>query len=101
MATKKPSESEDEYFARQEAEKTRQLAVKKQKELKQSERDELKKKHHMRCPKDGMELSTITFKNVQIDRCHTCNGTWLDAGELEQLAGKEPGILKKVIAVFK
>ncbi len=101
MSTKKPSETEDEYFARLEAEKQRRLVIDKQKEMEQAERDRLKKLHYMRCPKDGMELSTITFKNVQIDRCHVCNGTWLDAGELEHLAGKEPGILGKLVAVFK
>jgi hypothetical protein len=101
MATKKPSESEEEYFARLEAEKHRLLAVEKQKEIEQAERDRLKQLHYMRCPKDGMELSTINFKGVQIDRCHVCNGTWLDAGELEHLAGKEPGFIGKLVAVFK
>ena len=101
MSTKKPSESEEEYFARQEAEKQRRLAVEKQKEMQQAEKDRLKQLHYMRCPKDGMELTTINFKNVQIDRCATCNGTWLDAGELEQLAGKEPGFMGKLVSVFK
>jgi uncharacterized protein len=99
--SKKPSESEEEYFARLEAEKQRRLSLEKQKEMAQAEKERLKQLHYMRCPKCGMELSTITFKNVQIDRCHGCGGTFLDSGELEQLAGKEPGVLNKVISIFK
>ena len=46
------------------------------------ERDNLKQLHQMRCPKCGMELKEIEVRGVQVDRCFSCNGTWLDAGEL-------------------
>jgi hypothetical protein len=100
MSLKKPSESEEEFFARQDAEKRRRLALEEQKKLAKAERERLKQLHWMRCPKDGMELTTIEFKGVQIDKCFTCNGTFLDDGELERLAGKEPGFLNKVMSVF-
>jgi Zn-finger nucleic acid-binding protein len=48
-----------------------------------------------------MQLETLQFKGVEIDRCFNCNGTWLDAGELETLAGKEAGFLQKIVGVFK
>ena len=55
----------------------------------------------MHCPKCGYELQPLSFKGVNIDKCFHCNGTWLDAGELEALAGKESDFLARVISVFK
>jgi uncharacterized protein len=98
---KKPSETEEEYFARQDAEKRRKLALEQQRAMAAAERDRLRQLHQMRCPKCGMELTTISYRDVQIDRCFSCGGTWLDEGELEQLAGREPGFLQKLISVFK
>ena len=55
----------------------------------------------LHCPKCGFTLKKVTFRGVDIDRCFNCNGTFLDEGELEQLAGKEPGFLERFIAAFK
>lgn len=101
MTMKKPSESEEEFFARQEAEKRRRLALEKARQMEQAEKERLKQLHYMRCPKCGMELQTVTFKEVQIDQCFHCGGSWLDKGELEALAGREPGFLNKVLDVFR
>jgi Zn-finger nucleic acid-binding protein len=38
---------------------------------------------------------------VTIDKCSHCNGTFLDAGELEKLAGKESDLLNRIVSVFK
>jgi len=43
----------------------------------------------MKCPKCGGQLHEVTFRGVSIDRCSFCGGVWLDAGELEKLAGEE------------
>lgn len=99
--TKKPSTPEEEFFAKQDAEARRKLALEQQRASEQAERDRLRELHYMRCPKCGMELSTITFRGVAIDRCYSCEGTWLDKGELEQLAGKEPGFLQRLTSIFK
>jgi hypothetical protein len=101
MSIQKPSETEEEFFAREDAEKRRKLALEQAKAMAQGERDRLKATHFMRCPKDGMELQTVSFRGVQIDKCFTCGGSWLDEGELETLAGKEPGFLQNVLGVFK
>ncbi len=101
MSIKKPSETEEEFFAREEAAKQQKLAIERARLLKATEREELKKQHWMRCPKCGMELQSMTFRDVTIDRCFSCHGTWLDEGELEQLTGREPGLLKKIAAVFR
>jgi hypothetical protein len=37
------------------------------------------------CPKDGAVMSKEVALHVIIDRCPTCKGVWLDAGELEQI----------------
>ncbi len=98
---KKPSESEEEYFARVEAEQRRKRALDVTRSLKKGEREKLRALHSMHCPKCGMVLETVAFRGLQIEKCFSCNGTWLDAGELDQLAGKEPGFLQRLISVFK
>ena len=35
------------------------------------------------CPVDGGELQSHQASNVAIDRCPSCDGVWLDGGELE------------------
>jgi len=101
MTTQRPSASEEEYFARQEAERRRVNALKTQRQMEQAERERLKALHYLRCPKCGMTLETVILQGVQIDHCYSCNGTWLDEGELEQLAGKELGFLQKLIGIFR
>ncbi len=97
----KPSTTEDEYFAREDAEKKRKIALDQQKKLAQAERDELKKLHYMHCPKCGMQLHTIRFRNIDIDRCFACHGTWLDKGELEKIVGHEKGgVMRSILNIF-
>jgi len=48
------------------------------------------------CPECREPLVAFELEGIEIDRCVTCGGTWLDAGELEQiteLAGVSPGRL--------
>lgn len=101
METNRPSVSEEEYFARHEAELRRVKALETQRQMAQAERERLKALHYLRCPKCGMALETVTLQGVQIDRCYSCNGTWLDEGELDHLAGKDPGFLQKLVGIFR
>ena len=101
MSVKKPSHEEEEYFAREDAEKRHKLAVEKARATNTAERERLKVLHHMKCPKCGFDLETVRFRGLAIDKCFQCNGTWLDAGELETLAGQDDRLLERVIAVFK
>jgi uncharacterized protein len=98
----KASDAEEEYFARENAERLRKLAMEQKKALADAERDKLRQQHHMRCPKCGMELKEIGVRGVQVDRCFSCNGTWLDAGELEKLGvgQKEGSVLASILRVF-
>jgi len=101
MALYKPSEKEEEHFARLEFEKKKKLAEQNQAKMAAEEKKKLKELHHMRCPKCGMQLVTIKYKDIDIDRCTGCNGVWLDAGELEQVADLEHSTLGKFFSVFK
>lgn len=98
---KKPSSEEEEYFAREEALRRHELAKKEAAKLEAQKLEELKKLHWMKCPKCGFDLQTIQFKGFAIDKCFHCNGSWLDAGELEALAGRESGVLKNLVSLFK
>ena len=63
---------EEEYFARIETETKRKLAETKRSALQAAERDQLKTLHWMHCPKCGLELETVIFKGLQIDKCFHC-----------------------------
>lgn len=39
----------------------------------------------MKCPRDGAELSRVRVADIELDKCHHCDGLWFDAGELERL----------------
>jgi uncharacterized protein len=43
------------------------------------------------CPLGHGALAEIKQDEVVIDRCDTCGGIWLDAGELELLTRREEG----------
>ncbi len=96
-----PSEKEEEYVKRMEYEKLKRLEVEKHKKLAQEERKKIKDLHFMRCPKCGMELIEIDYKNIQVDKCSECEGIWLDAGELDEISKLEKSGLDKLFRVFK
>lgn len=99
--TKKPSHEEDEFFAKEEATRLHNQAMERARKMQEEERERLKALHFMHCPKCGFELTTVKFKGLAVDKCFHCNGTWLDAGELEALAGKESDFLHRIVAVFQ
>ena len=86
MATQdKPSSTEEEYFAREEIEKKRKLALQQSQSMATQAREDLKKLHYMKCPKCGMDLHTVKHGDVDLDTCFNCHGIFLDAGELVRL----------------
>ena len=76
---------EDEYFVKKERELLAKIKLKQEAEAKEA----AMKDSSMRCPKCGASLKERSFQKIQIDQCTGCNGAWLDAGELEQIAEKE------------
>ena len=61
----------------------------------------MKELHYMRCPKRGMELTEVDYKKIKVDKCFSCQGVWLDAGELEAVSELDRSIIDKFFSVFK
>jgi len=97
----RPSEREAEYFAREAFEKLKKAEEEKTKKLAGEEKKKRKELHYMKCPKCGMELVEIDYKEIKIDKCSECAGVWLDAGEMEQVAKMDKTGLDKLFSVFK
>ena len=97
----KPSEKEEEYFVRMEFERKKKTEEEKQKNMAEGAKKKLKEFHYMKCPKCGMELIEIDYKEIRVDKCSGCEGIWLDAGELEGISKVEKKVLDKLFDVFK
>jgi len=39
----------------------------------------------MKCPRDGTQLAAVRIADIELDKCHRCDGIWCDPGEMEQL----------------
>jgi hypothetical protein len=88
MSDKRPKtlrEKEEQYFAEQELAKRKALRERLDKDRNEKKQDHSKNPHWMKCPKCGGELAEVGFVDVMVDKCGSCNGIYLDAGELELL----------------
>jgi uncharacterized protein len=100
--TGKPSQSEDEYFVREDAEKKRKIALDVKKQTEVAEQQRLKALHWMRCPKCGMQLHEVKLRGVDADVCFSCKGVFLDEGELAHLQKPEShGVMSAILNWFK
>jgi hypothetical protein len=97
----KPSEREEEYFARMEFEKKKKAEEEKQAKLAGGEKKALKELHYMKCPKCGMDLIEVGYRDMKVDKCSGCEGVWLDHGELEAVSKLEKTGLDKWFSVLK
>ena len=97
----KPTEQEDEYFARIEKEMKEKIAKQKKQHVSKEEKEKRRELHFMKCPKCGMDLMEIDFKGMKIEECTTCRGMWLDAGEFDAMAKMEKPVLEKLFRLFK
>ena len=100
-STVKPSHEEEEYFARQEIEKRKDLAEKIKAQMQAEDLEKLKQLHYNHCARCGFEMHPVIFKGVTIDKCPHCGGIFMDAGEVEQIIGKESGFIGSVLGLFK
>ena len=89
----KPSQNENEYFARLDE------------EWKRSRRAELDAKRvvdestakKLTCPRCGASLDERSIHHVTVDVCSGCKGVWLDHGEMELLASMNRNELHQVL----
>ena len=96
----KPSEKEDEYFARLEMERRKKAEEEKTLILAETEARVLKETHFMKCPKCGRNLFELDYQGIRIDQCSSCQGIWLDQGELETILKLDKGVMRKLFSVF-
>ena len=87
MSTEKPSQVEDEYFARENAERLRKLHYEEQKRLRQSEKDALRRLHSGRCSSCGALMVPEQAADVRFLHCPACGGAFLDKGAWDFLHG--------------
>ena len=88
MATKK---TEDEYFAREEAQRKELARIRREREEEEAARAARVGTCPRGCP---TKLAEETFQTIRIDRCPTCRGVWLDPGEIDQIASDNAGLLR-------
>ncbi|MEI7704695.1 MAG: zf-TFIIB domain-containing protein [Deltaproteobacteria bacterium] len=79
----KPSHTEDDYFAREDAEKKRKLAQKVHKDMAADEARRLRDLHHGHCPNCGQEMNEVKLRDVPVDVCFACHGIFLQHGDVE------------------
>jgi uncharacterized protein with PIN domain len=72
---------EDDYFHRKDQEAIQKLREK----IKLAAQAKEAGSSSMKCPRCDGTLKEVMIEHVAIDTCDKCAGTWLDAGELEQL----------------
>jgi Zn-finger nucleic acid-binding protein len=74
-----PSRNEDEYFVKQDAELLKEMRARLDAERAKAERTQ----PAMKCPRCGAGLQEKQYHHAVVDVCPSCNGMWLDAGEIE------------------
>lgn len=93
---------ENEYFAREDAERIRKLAHRLRKQLEEAERERLRALHWMRCPRCGCELHELPYRGMTADVCLECRGIFLDAGELAHIRRAEcGGVMSGILNWFR
>ena len=96
----KPSEQEEEYFARQEIQRRLKAGAEKTLKMDEEEKKRLRELHYLHCPKCGSTLEQAVIKEVTVDLCPGCHGIFLDAGELEKISAMPKGLFSSIKEVF-
>jgi RNA polymerase-binding transcription factor DksA len=81
--TVKPSQTEEDWFAKEDAEKKRKLAHKVHQDMAVDEARRLRDLHHGHCPGCGQQMHEVKLRAVPVDVCFSCNGVFLQHGEIE------------------
>jgi len=96
----KPTQLEEEYFARLEFERRRNALKERETQGAEEERQRILAVARGRCPRCAGELIPVPFRGVELDKCSGCQGVWLDFGELDQVVAEDPGFFGAVRKIF-
>ena len=96
----KPTDQEDEYFARLEFERRRKVLDEQESQAAEEGRQRILAVARGRCPKCGAELVPVPYRGIELDKCSRCQGVWLDFGELDQVVADDTGFLGSVRRIF-
>ncbi len=103
--TVKPSHTEDDYFAREEAEKKRKLALKVKQDMAADEARRLRDLHRGHCPGCGQQMHEVKLRGVPVDVCFACNGIFLEHTEIEafqrQINEGRRGVVAAILNWFR
>ena len=92
----KPSQNEDEYFAKRDAEWLRERRA----QLDREQAAAAKATSALACPRCGTALTERAFQNIKLEACEKCKGVWCDAGELEMVMHLKRGDQVRVITAL-
>jgi len=98
--TVKPSHTEDDYFAKEDAEKKRKLALSVHKAMAIDEARRLKDLHRGHCPNCGQSMHEVKLRGVPVDICFACNGIFLEAHEVQAFQNQIDEGRRGVVAAF-
>jgi hypothetical protein len=97
----KPTEQEDEYFARLEFERQRKVLDERESRAAEDEQRRILSVVRGRCPKCGAALIAVSYRGIELDTCSRCQGVWLDFGELDQVVTEDAGLFGSVRRIFR
>jgi hypothetical protein len=97
---RKPTEQEDEYFARLEFERQRKVLDEREAQAAEAEQRRILSVVRGRCPKCGAGLIAVPYRGIELDKCSRCQGVWLDFGELDQVVTDDTGLFGSVRRIF-
>ena len=96
----KPTDQEEEYFARLEFERRKKALDERETQAAEEERLRILAVARGRCPKCAAELVPVPYRGIELDKCSRCQGVWLDFGELDQVVAEDKGFLGGVRRIF-
>ncbi|MGH7368063.1 MAG: zf-TFIIB domain-containing protein [Candidatus Rokuibacteriota bacterium] len=97
----KPSDQEEEYFARQEFERRKNALAERDPGNAEEERLRVLTVARDRCPRCGAALVAVPYRGVEVDKCSRCEGIWLDCGELERVVAADATFLGGLLRIFR
>ena len=96
----KPTEKEEEYFARLESERRKKAMAEQASAAAEEERRRVLAVARDRCPKCGASLIAVWYRGVELDKCSNCQGVWLDCGALDPVVAEAQGFLGGLKRIF-